>query len=88
MLMNQHHGHSLKRNNTERLSTVLWTLAESIRIINILITPFMPETAQKIWEKLNIVDESDNIKYKDSKNWGIIKPSTQIEKGSNLFNRI
>ena len=78
-----------KNNDLERLSTVLWVLAESIRIINILISPVMPETSGKIWEKLNYSEEERNsINYDDSKSWGITKPDTNINKGENLFNRI
>ncbi len=37
----------------ERLSTVLYNLLESIRIASVLIEPFLPETAQKIYKQLN-----------------------------------
>lgn len=37
----------------ERLGTVLYNLLESIRISAVLLQPFMPETAQKIFTQLN-----------------------------------
>ena len=37
-----------------RLLTVMKNLCESIRMAAILITPFMPETAQKIFDQLNV----------------------------------
>ena len=78
-----------KNNETERLSTVLWVLAESIRVINILITPFMPETSNQILEKLNPGSESKDVpEYHDSKKWGLVKAGSSISKGNNLFNRI
>jgi len=40
-----------------RLLTVMKNLCESIRIAAILITPFMPETAQKIFDLLNVSEE-------------------------------
>jgi len=78
-----------KNNETERLSTVLWVLTESIRVINIMICPFMPETSSTIWGKLNYEkEEAGAFNYNDSKKWGLIKHNTLINKGDNLFNRI
>ena len=78
-----------KNEETERLSTVLWVLSESIRIINIMISPFMPDTADKIWDKFNFeTDQRKSINYDDSKNWGLIKSQTLVNKGENLFNKV
>lgn len=77
-----------KEGNHNRLSTVLWVLTESIRIINILITPFMPGTSNKICEKLNITKSISDIDFNSAKNWGVIKPGLVVEKGANLFNKI
>ena len=35
-----------------RLAEVMYNLAETLRIISILIQPFMPETPDKIWNQL------------------------------------
>ena len=35
----------------ERLQTVMYNLIESLRIISVLIAPFMPNTAPKIWKQ-------------------------------------
>lgn len=40
----------------EKLKTILYNLAESLRVIAILIKPFMPETSRKIAYQLNIID--------------------------------
>ena len=78
-----------KDGETERLSTVLWVLAECIRVINILISPFMPKTSTLILEKINPENKTGEVaKFNDSKKWGLIKPGTSINKGDNLFNRI
>ncbi|MCH5198674.1 MAG: methionine--tRNA ligase [Oscillospiraceae bacterium] len=39
--------------NKNRLSTVLYNLLEAIRIIAVELTPFMPETAEKIFSQIN-----------------------------------
>jgi len=78
-----------KDGKTERLSTVLWVLVESIRVINILISPFMPKTSTLIFEKINPDNKTGEVaNFNDSKKWGLIKPGTSINKGDNLFNRI
>lgn len=68
----------------ERLGTVLYNLCESIRVISILLSPFMPETSEKIKNKLNYnIDSFDSIE-----NFNGTNPNTQINKGENLFPRI
>ena len=46
--------------NKPRLLTVMKNLCECIRIAAILITPMMPETAQKIFDLLNVPDDARN----------------------------
>ncbi len=43
----------LAKNDTERLKTVLHNLIEAIRIIGVLLSSFMPETAEKILNQIN-----------------------------------
>ncbi len=68
----------------ERLETVLWTLAESIRVISLLIYPFLPETAREIRRKIGLPPE---VGAEDT-DWGHTRPETAIKKGENLFTRI
>ena len=42
----------------ERLKTVLYNLLESIRIISVILTPFMPDTAKEIQRQIACTDES------------------------------
>jgi len=77
----------------EAVGTILWVMAESIRIINILITPFMPETSKEIWNKFNFDENlTGSINYNDAKKWGLLddwlKPGTSVSKGKNIFDRI
>lgn len=76
-----------KKNEKERLSTVLWVLAESIRVINILINSFMPETSDKITKKLGIDEDLFDPRYESSRKWGLVQPNTFVSKGENLFRR-
>ena len=53
-----------------------------IRIVNILLSPFIPETCEKINKQLNVKEG----KLKDCK-FGLIE-SYKIKKGENLFKKI
>lgn len=71
-------------NKKARLGTVLYNLLEAIRYIAILLTPFMPQTAEKIFEQMNC-----DIKDYDSMNtFGALKAGTKVNEAQVLFARI
>lgn len=84
----------VKEKDREELAEgILWVMAESIRIINILITPFMPGTSQEIWNKFGFdAGFANSIKYDDARTWGLLddwsKPGMSIKKGRNIFDRV
>ncbi len=69
--------------NKEKLNKVLYNLTDAIRIISILIEPFMPNSSEKINKQLNI--ESKPL-LKNCKP-GLLK-NTKISKGDILFTKI
>ncbi len=71
----------------DELSTVLYHLAESIRIISVLIQPFMVHTSRKIWQQLSI-SEGDLTAYDTAQNFGLLPVDTNVIKGEVLFPRI
>jgi len=83
-----------KKNEKEKLSAVLWTLCETLRIVAVHVYPFMPETAEKLWEKLGFEKSLKNFSQSGSgiKNlsteWGFLEAGNRVKKGDNLFNRI
>jgi len=76
-----------KEKNEERLGTVLWTIVQAIGVVTILIYPFMPESAEKIWERLGSSQPLNSKLLSDAKQWGIIKSGQTVEKGQSLFPR-
>lgn len=71
----------------ERLGTVLYNLAESLRYVAVLIEAFMPNTPEKIFAQLGISD--NNPKSWDSlKNFGTLPSGTNIKKGGIIFPRV
>lgn len=71
----------------ERLQTVMYNLIESLRIISVLIAPFMPNTAPKIWKQLGL-GEFSKVKFKDIKEWGTVMTETKVEQPEQIFPRI
>ncbi|MCD7757751.1 MAG: hypothetical protein LUH45_06215, partial [Clostridiales bacterium] len=67
-----------------RLARVMYNLLETIRICAVLLTPFMPETAEKIAAQIG----SDRNSWEDAAEWGCLNPDASVTKGENLFPRI
>jgi len=69
----------------ERLGTVLYNLAEALRFIAILISPFMPNTPKKIFEQLGI---EENLTTWESLKFSLLKVGTRVKRGEIIFPRI
>ena len=70
--------------NKERLNTVLYNLAESLRIVAQLIEPVMKNTTKEILEKLG----TDNKGFESAKEFGLLEEGVKVTKGKNLFDRL
>lgn len=68
----------------ERLNTVLYNLAESLRIIAQMLEPVMKNTTKEILKQLGV----ENQGFESAKEFGLIKECTKVSKGENLFNRL
>ena len=69
-----------------RLGTVLYTLAESLRFVAVLIEPFMTRTSPKMYEQLGILSELTT--WDSLSSFGRTVPGTKVTKGDALFPRI
>ena len=69
-----------------RLAAVLYNLCEVLRIISILLTPFMPNTTPKIQAQLGV--SGDAVSYATADQWGTLPADAEITKGEILFPRI
>ncbi len=72
-------------NQKQNLANVLYNLAESLRIIAILISPFMPNTSRRILEQLQV---SQDIKLEDAEIFGALEINHKVGKPEQLFPRI
>ena len=71
----------------QRLATVMYTLAECVRVIAVYVQPFMPRTPGRIYEQLGLAD--DALKTWDSaQRFGALKPGLKVKKGEALFPRL
>jgi methionyl-tRNA synthetase len=73
--------------NKPRLAAVMYNLAESLRIVSILLQPFMPETPEKIWQQLGIAG-STAIEWENAGKWGVYPEGVSVNKGDVIFPRI
>lgn len=67
-----------------RLGTVLYNLLETIRYIAVLLSPFMPETSEKIFAQMNC----DVKSYDSLTEFGQTKAGTKVGEAKALFARI
>ena len=72
--------------NRARLATVMYDLLETIRICAVLLTPFMPDTAAKIFERIGANDECKT--WDSAEKWGVLPADSTVVKGDALFPRI
>ena len=76
-----------KNGEKEKLATVLYNMAEAIRIATILLTPIMPNTPAKVFAQLGIADQSELHTW-ESLTYGGIKAGTEIHRGEPIFPRL
>ena len=72
--------------NRARLASVMYNLLETIRICAVLLTPFIPDSAEKIFDQIGACPccrtwEKANV-------WGSLRPDVTVHKGEALFPRI
>lgn len=70
----------------ERLQTVLYNLLESLRVIALLVSPFIPVSAADMWKQLGLAD-FDKALLADGQTWGGYPAGTKVCKGNALFPR-
>jgi len=70
-----------------RLAAVMYNLAESLRIISVLIQPFMPTTSEKIFRQLGLADKKYH-QWDTAYSWGHYPRGNRVEKGEIIFPRI
>ncbi|MBF1050609.1 MAG: methionine--tRNA ligase [Peptostreptococcaceae bacterium] len=73
-------------NSKEELNSVLYDLAETLRIVTVMISPLLHHTAGRIFAQLNTPEELK--KYESAMKFGLTPENIKIEKGEILFPRL
>ncbi len=76
-----------KPEDKARLHAVLYHAGETLRILSLVLYPFLPHTAQEMARQLGLTVDLANPQP-DELNWGFLRPGTKIARGQPLFPRI
>jgi methionyl-tRNA synthetase len=74
-----------------RLATVLYTAAESLRALAVLLNPVMPRTSEKLWASLGAETHLGALadqRLQDVARWGTLPAGATVTKGQPLFPRL
>jgi len=72
----------------QKLQSVMYHLAENLRIVAVLLQPFMPETSDRMFTQLGI-ESGEQKEWDSTKKYGKLEIGTKvIEKGEPLFIRL
>ncbi|MFA5523197.1 MAG: methionine--tRNA ligase [Tissierellales bacterium] len=74
-------------NKKDRLNTVLYNLAESLRIVSVLVRPFMEKTSDSIWRQLGM-DHGQGTSWDDISEWGKLSTGLKVRKEAPMFPRL
>ena len=72
--------------NGTRLAHVLYNLLEATRICGILLTPFMPESCEKLFAQIGAPAEAQT--WEAAAVWDALPETAAVTKGENLFPRL
>ncbi len=72
--------------NKPRLARVMYNLLETIRICGTLLTPFIPDSAEKIREQIGAASEI--YTWESAAEYGKLPADVEVHKGAALFPRI
>ncbi len=75
----------------ERLGTVLYTAAEGLRALDVLLSPVMPKATEKLWIALGAAESLGRLQdqpLREAGTWGALKPGTSVNGLAPLFPRV
>ena len=72
--------------NKPRLAAVLYNLLETVRICTVLLTPFIPESCEKIFAQIGATQELTS--YDSATTYGRLSKETTVTKGDIIFPRL
>lgn len=73
-----------KNGDAGRVGTILYTAAETLRLVSVLLSPVIPEKAAEIWDRLGWQPAGDLACCLE---WGGLHPGSVVKQGEPLFPR-
>jgi methionyl-tRNA synthetase len=67
------------------LTTSLYVMAESLRLIAHDLAPFLPETAAAIAQQIGVPLVTEEHQWRNALDWGQLSAGTQVRSGAVLF---
>jgi methionyl-tRNA synthetase len=74
-----------------RLGTVLYTCAEGLRALAVLLSPVMPQSTEKLWVALGAAETLGRLQdqpLREAGAWGVLRPGTSVNGLAPLFPRV
>jgi methionyl-tRNA synthetase len=71
-----------------RLDTVMYNLAETLRLAAVALVPFLRTAPGQIWHQLGIDRDIATCTWPADVRWGLLKPDTLVRRGDPIFPRI
>ena len=71
-----------------RLQTVLYYSLESLKVVGVLLAPIMPDTSEKLLDRLGVKIDPLKLRLDQHAIWGTLSPETATRRGKPLFPRI
>jgi methionyl-tRNA synthetase len=78
----------LAKSDRERLGTVMFHIFEVLKIVSVLIWPFMPESAERIRDQIGLESKNGAIGLDQARHWGSLPMVHPVSKAPALFPRI
>ncbi|MGB9886943.1 MAG: methionine--tRNA ligase [Moorellales bacterium] len=76
-----------REGQAERLHTVLYHLAEALRVLTVLLTPFLPGLPERVWLQMGIEEAEQLHTWESARRWGVFPPGAKVRRGPALFPR-
>ncbi|WP_137843909.1 methionine--tRNA ligase [Microbacterium sp. 2FI] len=74
-----------------RLGTVLYTAAEGLRALAVLLSPVMPASTEKLWIALGAAESIGRLQdqpIREAGGWGVLEPGSSVSALAPLFPRV
>lgn len=71
-----------------RIGAILYSAAECLRLLAVMLSPFMPGACARLWSSLGAREPLEAQRLPAAARWGGLVPGTPVARGESLFPRI